>query len=108
MQLPLAKQVEDDNQQAFIIAGILTATDKFIDPEFANKIKEWLKMAKVVRMLIDEEVQEAVEKASHKKAIEFAKKLLKRGFSVEVVMEDTGLDESTVRSLQSELTWTLV
>ena len=37
-------------------------------------------------------------------AVEIAKKLLKRGLSIMDVAEDTGLDESTIRQLQSELT----
>ena len=35
--------------------------------------------------------------------MEIAKKLLMRGISVSAVVEDTGLDESTVRRLQAEL-----
>ena len=97
----LAKKISDDMQQSFILAGIITATDKFIDPAYADKIKEWLRMAKVVRMLIDEEVEIEVQKAKREKSIEFAKKLLKRGFSIEAIMEDTELDEATIRSLQT-------
>ena len=38
------------------------------------------------------------------RTIELAKKMLKRGLSIIDVAEDTGLDESTIRQLQSELT----
>jgi DNA-binding NarL/FixJ family response regulator len=34
---------------------------------------------------------------------EIAKKLLRRGISANAVAEDTGLDESTVQELQTEL-----
>ena len=95
----LAKQVEDEGQQAFILAGILTATNKFIEPAFANKLKEWLSMVKVVRAIVDE----AVEKAEYRQAVEIAKKMLRRGFTVVAVSEDTGLDMDTVEKLQSEL-----
>ena len=35
--------------------------------------------------------------------IEIARKLLKRGISVEAVSEDTGLDETTIRDLYSNI-----
>ena len=36
----LAKSVEDETTQLQMIAGILTATDKFIDEEYAKKVRE--------------------------------------------------------------------
>ena len=41
--------------------------------------------------------------AFNDKAIDIAKKMLKRGTPVEIVIEDTELDEATVLSLQEEL-----
>jgi len=35
--------------------------------------------------------------------VEIARKLLKRGISVEAISEDTGLDEPTIRDLQAEI-----
>jgi len=55
----LAKQVQDEQQQLFLIAGILTATNKFIDRKYSEMIKEWIKMTKVAR-LFEEEKLEAV------------------------------------------------
>jgi len=36
-------------------------------------------------------------------AIEIAKRMLKRGLSIIEISEDTGLDETTIKQLQSEL-----
>jgi len=58
----LAKQIKDDHQQLFAIAGILTASDKFIDRSYSNSIKEWMKMTKVAQ-LFEEEKIDAVNKA---------------------------------------------
>ncbi|MCL1986854.1 MAG: transcriptional regulator, partial [Firmicutes bacterium] len=46
----LAKQVDDDEQQRFILAGILTATDKFINRDYANQIMEMMNMTKVEQL----------------------------------------------------------
>ena len=96
----LAKQVEDDVQQAFILAGILTATNKFIAPNYAKKVKEWLKMTQVARLLIDE--------AREEWAVDMAKWMLLRKISIEDVTDATKLSESKVRELQAELTSQLV
>lgn len=103
----LAKKIEDNEQQAFVLAGILTATNKFIDSAFENKVKEWLRMVKVVRAIVDEAVEQAVieaqQKAQNEQAVQIAKKMLHRGLTVLAVSEDTGLDVSKVRELQSEM-----
>jgi len=56
--------VPDAQNQLFIMAGILTATSKFIDREYAKQIKEWIKMTQVTR-LYEEEKVEAVNMAVH-------------------------------------------
>ena len=96
----LAKQVTDDGQQAFILAGILTATNKFIDPEYAERIKEWVKMTKVARLL----VEDAVKDARTTWEIELARKLIKQGMlSTAAIADATGLDEAAVIQLQSTI-----
>ncbi|MCL2386982.1 MAG: hypothetical protein FWC89_05440 [Defluviitaleaceae bacterium] len=100
--ITLAQQIEDDKQQKFVLAGILTATNKFIDQEFASKTKEWLRMVKVIRLIVDEEV-EAVENAAKARVLAAAKRLLLRGLTVEAIAEDMELDVSIVRELQVEI-----
>lgn len=58
----LAKCIKDEHIQLQVIAGILTSTDKFIDNNYAIKVREWLKMTKVGR-LFEEGKQEAVAAA---------------------------------------------
>lgn len=42
--------MNDEKNQYFIIAGVLTSTDKFIDEEYANMVRSWLKMTKVEKI----------------------------------------------------------
>lgn len=61
----LAEEMEDKEQQAFVLSGMLAFTDKVIDNETANKIMEVIKMTKVERMLRKElrkEIKEEVKK----------------------------------------------
>lgn len=96
----VAKNIQDDYKQIQVIAGILTATDKFIDDEYAEKVREWLKMTKVAR-IFEREKKEAVEKAKKEKTTELAKSLLDI-LSVEIVAEKTGLDMEEVEKLKKE------
>jgi len=91
----LAKQIEDDAQQAFILAGILTATNKFIDPEYSKKVKEWLKMTKVARLLIDEGREE--------EKIEIAKSMYSEGIGIEIIERVTKLPMDKIKELLSEV-----
>jgi len=106
----LAKQVKDDVQQAFILAGLLTATNKFIDQEYSKVIREWLAMTKVARIFEEEKIQavnEAVNKAVNEtqksERIETAIKLLKLGMPFETIAEVSTLDLETVKQLHTEL-----
>lgn len=91
--IEVAKQIEDELKQLHIIAGILTATDKFINDDYAKKVKEWIKMTKVAR-LFEEEKQEAVKE----KTLEIAKKLL-RMHPIDEVANLTGLTLEEVEHL---------
>ena len=94
----LAKQVKDDAQQAFILAGLLTATNKFIDQEYSKMIRKWLAMTKVARIFEEEKI-EAVNAAQ--KAM--ATNLLKLGMPFETIAEVSTLDLETVKKLHTEL-----
>ena len=96
--IELAKHIHDESTQVQVIAGILTATDKFIDKNYAEKVREWLKMTQVGR-LFDEEKQEAVKEAVKKQKIEIAKSLLEILSPVEVAKR-IELDLEEVKKLQ--------
>ena len=106
----LAKEVKDENTQDFIIAGILSASDKFIDQDYSYKIREWLSMTKVERVFQEEKEEElkklAMEKDKEKdealkeKVKQIAKNFLLIGSDIIDVMRATGLSKSEVEELQ--------
>ena len=49
---------------------------------------------------LEEGMEKGIEKGEKQKAIEIATKLLNKGFSVEEVAEDTGLDVEEVKNIQ--------
>lgn len=61
----LAKQIEDEDEQTFVVAGMIAFADKVIDVETADYMKGWLGMTKVGR-LIEEEKMQAVREATTK------------------------------------------
>ena len=98
----LAKQIKDEQQQVFSIAGILVSTNKFIDREYSNQIKEWIRMTKVAR-LFEEEKIEAVIKAKEQAKLEIALNMLRVNEDYLKVMNYTGLTHEEVDRLQKSL-----
>ena len=104
--IDLAKQVQDEKQQLFIIAGVLTATDKFIDQKYSNSIKEWIKMTKVARLFEEEKIEavnSAVNEAIKNKSRQIAKSMLADGEDIIKIMKHTGLSRAEIDKLNDEL-----
>jgi len=120
----LAKKVADEENQLFIIAGILTATDKFIDRKYSNMIKEWIKMTKVARLFEEEKIEainQAIEAVNQEKleavnqAIEsgnqarkqdkiaLTKKMLAKGKDILEIMEFTELTKKEILTIQANM-----
>jgi ADP-ribosylglycohydrolase len=95
----LAKQVKDDWQQAFILAGILTATNKFIDPEFSKRLKEWLAMTQVARLFFEDG---RIEGRSEGRA-EIAKEMIADGKDIVEVMKYSKLSYEEIEQIQFQL-----
>ena len=54
--IDLAKQVKDEKQSTFLVAGILVFSDKVIDDDTKEKAKEWMKMTQIGRMFEQEKI----------------------------------------------------
>ena len=92
----LSKEITGTDQKLQVQGMISLLAEKFIS-DFASlkKIKELMSVGIIFEMMRDDAKKEG--------KIEVATNMLKRKTPVEVVMEDTGLDESTVIKLQEEL-----
>ena len=108
--IELAKCVSNEQQQIFIITGILVATDKFIDKNYSYMIKEWISMTKVARLFEEEKIEAvntavniAVKKAANEKAYDIAQKMILFGEDYLKIMEYTGLAKEDVLKIQAEL-----
>jgi hypothetical protein len=100
--IELAKDISDEQQQIFVVAGILVAADKFIDKDYSNMIKEWISMTKVAR-LFEEEKIEAINRVRREDKIDLARKMLSTGEDYLKVMDYTGFSKEEVLKIQAEL-----
>ena len=100
--IDLAKRVQDEENQVFIIAGILVATDKFIDRKYSNMVKEWIRMTKVSQ-LYEEEKIEAVNQAVITRNTDIAKEMLADGEDIIKIMKYSKLTKKEILKIQSEL-----
>ena len=90
----LARRIPDKGQETFVLAGILTFTDKVINEKTRQYIKEVLGMTQVGKMLMDE--------ADIKRAKRTARNMLKRGDSLEEIAEVLELPVETILSWNLE------
>ena len=61
----LALRIQNREQQVFVLAGIMTFTDKVIDEDTANEIRRVIGMTKI-GMMIEREKEEAIAKERRK------------------------------------------
>ena len=83
----------------FIVAGILTAANKFIDSEYSKQIKEWIRLTKVAR-LFEEEKIEAVNNARKEERLQIARNMLAAGDDIVKVMQVTSLTRAEIDAEQ--------
>lgn len=98
----LAKQIEDENTQAFVITGILVSSDKFIDRDYAKSVRRYLSMTKVFQIL-EEEKQEAINLAEQKRTIRMAESLIKDEVDTVVIMRATGFSKEQIEEIKQNM-----
>ena len=98
----LAKQIEDENMQAFVITGILVSSDKFIDRDYAKTVRRYLSMTKVFQIL-EEEKQEAVNLARKDERVQIAENFIKAGADDLMIMKGTGLTKEELEEIRNNM-----
>lgn len=103
----LAKEMEEEEQQVFVLTGILVNTNQFIDRDYAKQLRRWLSMNKVFQ-LFEEEKQEAVNEAINKTRLkdqkEFAEKLIEMNLDIIQIMKATGLTRKEIEAIKEKMT----
>ena len=98
----LAKQIENEIIQAFVITGILVSSDKFIDRAYAKTVRRYLSMTKVFQIL-EEEKQEAINLARQNEKIAIAENLMKDGLDTILIMRTTGLTREQIEKIRENM-----
>ena len=125
--IKLAQSIPDRTKRDACIAAAFAFGNRYLDENGMERIKEALQMSNFfvseMERVVEKEAKKRAEKMAEKMAeqavglavgqavgqaveqnmVEVARKLLKRGALVQVVAEDTGLDEGTVRRLKAEM-----
>ena len=101
--IELARSIADTTKQNACIAAAFAFTNRYLDDNGVNKLLEVLRMTDLVTLLVKDAVEDAVKDAVKDEKIEIAKNLLRKGSTVEFVVEITGLAADTIQRLQEEL-----
>ena len=89
--IELAKRITDEEEQIFVLSGLLVISDKFINRKNAEVIRRELGMTKVGRMLFEDGMKEEKRKITEQ--------LLKEGVSMEIIMKATGLTAEEIGAI---------
>lgn len=103
--IELSKKIED-NQQVFVLSGLLVASDKFINRAYAEDIRRCLSMTKVFQIFEEEKqdaVKEAVEENTKEMKREFVKGLLEEGMELLKIKKITGLSMEEIEEIQQSM-----
>jgi len=92
----LAKSIENKEKRDACIATTIAYASKVLNKAEINQLVEAIRMTELGEVM--------AELFGEDRAIDIAKRMLKRGISIDVVAEDTELDISTVSQLQEEFT----
>jgi hypothetical protein len=95
--IDLAKRIADRQQQIFVLSGALVFSDKIIDNETKQRVKEMIRMTQIGRMF-EEEKEEAVEQAV-KETTEKIERMEKREKNTVINMLKEGLDTHLIIKL---------
>jgi hypothetical protein len=101
--IEMAQTIPDTTKRNACIAATFAFASKYLSDSESENLLEVLKVADLLTMLVEDAFENAVKNAEIKCETEIAKKMLKRGMSVEAVIEYTGLEEATVEQLQAEI-----
>lgn len=91
----LASKIHDDKEKVLYIGAIVGISDKFIDKEYILKLMERLKMTRVGIELRKEGIKEGIKEGK----LEDANKMVRKGFSIDDIIEITGLRKDEIEKL---------
>ena len=97
----LALTVEDKAKRDACVASAVAFSERFLSEAEESKIEELLRMSNILVRYLAEKVEQGIEGGVEVERSKIAKSLLQDGMSAHAVSKHTGLDEETVRQIQS-------
>lgn len=81
----LAKEIQNENDRTFIMAGLLTFADKIISSQLAEEIRREIRMLKVEKIIFEE----GLEEGKHRNQIKIAENMIRAGKTIQEIAEFT-------------------
>lgn len=103
----LAVQISDQEQQIFVLSGLLVFADKIIDLETANKIRRVIEMTKIAQIFEEEKIAYGKEMATNARketTRNIVENLLKDGMSPKKIVQIvSNITLEEVKALEKDL-----
>ncbi len=100
--IDLAKQVTDKEKMVFLLSGTLVFTDKVIDRNTSNYVREWIRMTQVGRLFEEEKLQAvkaAFGEGEFKKLITQVCRKLRKSKDVDVISDELEEDIEVISEI---------
>lgn len=99
----LARKLSDETCRTFVLAGILTFSDKIINNELADSIRREIHMLKVEKIIFEEGLEAGLIQGEQDTKKKFVIKMLKCGLSIEEISKYTELSLDTIVDLKKQI-----
>lgn len=96
--IKLARSIKDKSKQNMCIGSIFAFAYRYLEETEISEILEVLRMTDLGSMLIEEGIEQGIEKEK----IEIVKKALQKGLDIETIRELTDLSIETIKELEKE------
>ncbi len=100
--IDLAKDLSDEEEQRQILAGMIAFSDKIISRDDAEEIRRLMSVTKVGQIIYEEQ-EEAVKKAVDSREVQRIEDMLRRGKTVEEIVDFCGYPYEQVKKVEENL-----
>ena len=102
--MKLAQTIPDETKRNACIAAAFAFASKYLNENERDELMEVLRMTDLAMAFVEEGLQKGLQEGRIEKAFDMAKNAILEGLNVKLISKLTGLDESTIRQLEEELT----
>ena len=101
--MALIQQIPNDQERSYVAAIFVELGIRWLDDASKQQIRKWVERVDLVKEIVDDAVEKARNGGEHKKAVQMAEKMFRKGSTISDVVDITGLSEPEAEEIQRNL-----